>query len=640
MTASDRPRQRKFIHALSFLSLFSLSAAAQSTLLSVFKSPSVTCDYLIVSPRQFLAAAERLAAFRNAYTGDDVSYAKVVDIATLDAEFPTGDTIPRCDEIWYAVNYALQQWTIKPKYLVLLGDDSVAISGFDSLSFPKSAGIMPTCYMYAETTTATIYGKPEFDTLVTYGDFLYHTACDSSALGKMNGAYRYLSIYNTNLAPISVGRIPARTAAECSVYVEKVIAFENGNGARLWYNNAILCADDRMQGKNLDPLGSQHLETCETISDKTLMGFFQTKIYLSSFLVSPAGSHDNARNAYFADVNAGARWCVYFGHGHPDSLSDEGFLRNGDVSRFTNDTTPTMFFSFSCSNGDFLRKPVQQMSRAYLFKPAGGCISYFAATQETYASDNEKLAFDLFSQLSGTERLSLGQAVSNAYALSMDDNMRWYEILGDPALTFLKKKAALSPAVTVDANGMVTFSANDAPSNNGQMKYRCEISYPETTTCIDTVAGPPPQYLSDSILATKEGLLSGPVTAQIPANFKGDKFKFTFYACNPNFEARFDTVLALSAGVLGGARAAIAAGPSMRFNRGIVTISFGLGAKNELPHLSIYNLQGRQCCSVTMHSRSGGAYFDFNEAHLAQGNYVLQVGAAGRMFSQNVLFLR
>ena len=47
-----------------------------------------------VCPHQFLASAERLAAFRNIYTGDDVAYAKVVDLATLDAEFPTGDTIP------------------------------------------------------------------------------------------------------------------------------------------------------------------------------------------------------------------------------------------------------------------------------------------------------------------------------------------------------------------------------------------------------------------------------------------------------------------------------------------------------------------------------------------------------------------
>ena len=205
------------------------------------------------------------------------------------------------------------------------------------------------------------------------------------------------------------------------MYVDKVISFENRNSASLWCNNAILCVDYRMQGTYLYPLGSEHLEASETISDKTLMGFFQSKVYLSSFVASTVGSHDNARNTYFVDVNAGARWCICFGDGHPDSLSDEGFLRNSDAPRFTNDTAPTMFFSFSCSNGDFLRKPVQQMSQAYLFKPTGGCISYFAATQETYATDNEKQAADLFSQTSSTERLSLGQAVSAAFALSRDD---------------------------------------------------------------------------------------------------------------------------------------------------------------------------------------------------------------------------
>jgi Peptidase family C25 len=635
MTNLLRLNRRPWSPILILIVAFTFSAVAQSNLISVFKTPSVSCDYLIVCPHQFLASAQRLAAFRNNFTGDDVAFAKVVELATLDTEFPTGDTIPRCGEIWYAVNYALQQWTVKPKYLVLMGDDSVAITGFDSLSFPKSAGLMPTCYQYADTSTFSA----KLDTSVAYGDFLYCTAYDSSFLEKLRGNYRFGLDLAKIMPVISVGRIPARSAAECSVYVDKVIAFENRNGARPWYNNAILCADDRMQGLNLDPLGAMHLESCETISDNTLMGFFQNKVYLSSFPKSPAGTHDNARSAYFADVNKGARWCIYFGHGSPDSLTDERFLTTGDASLFTNDTTPTMFFAFTCSNADFLRRPSQQMCRAFLFKPTGGCISYFGATQEVYASDNEKLAANLFYQASGTEHLSLGQAVSAAFAQSRDDNMTWYQILGDPALTFLKKKAALSPAIAMDANGLFTFTPNSAV-NNGQLQYQCEISCPATVTCIDTAAGSPLQYQSDSVLASKEGSLNGPVSAQTPADFHGDKVRFTLYASNADLEARFDTVVTLFAGVRGNPHAAIAAAPSLRFSRGIVTVSCAAGAKGESPHLSIYNLQGRLCAGVTMHSRNGDAYFDFNEAHLAQGNYVLQATAGGQVFSQKVLFMR
>jgi hypothetical protein len=621
---------------LILIGLSALSAIAQSTLISVFKSPSVSCDYLIVCPKQFLGSAQRLASFRNTFSGDDVGYARVVDLATLDNEFPTGDTIPRCCEIWYAMKYARMQWTIAPKYLVLIGDDSVSINGFDSLSFPKSAGLMPTCYLRADTTS---YNGSSLDTEVIYTDFLYWTITDSSSFAEGKGGYRYVPL-NFTLAPFSVGRIPARTAAECSAYVEKVISFENRNGARLWYNNAILCADDRMQGLIPDQLGWAHLESCEIISDKTLMGFFQKKVYLSSFLVSAADSHDDARNAYFSDVNSGARWCVYFGHGHPDSLTSEGFLRTNDVGMFTNDTTPTMFFSFSCSNGDYLRKPVKQMCRAYLFKSTGGCISYFAASRESYAYDNECLAVNLFSQDSGSERLSLGEAVSNAFALSRDDNMASYHIFGDPALTFIKRKAALSPSISVDANGLLTFSGNVAASSSGQLYYCCEISYPETTLCIDTIAGPVSKYLSDSVLIVKEGLLNGPVSAKIPANFTGDKIKFTFYACNAEFEARYDTVVVFNVGTHNNVNAAVASGPSVRFIRGIVTVSFLPGLSNEPPQLSIFDLRGRLCQSVAMQSRNSSAFFDFHGTHLSEGNYILRVAAAGRFFTQKVFFLR
>jgi hypothetical protein len=497
---------------------------------------------------------------------------------------------------------------------------------------------MPTCFMDAETTTVQ---NGRLDTSITYSDFIYWIVSDSCSYAEEKGNDRF-NAYNRTMAPFSVGRIPARTVAECSVYVEKVISFENNVNPRLWYNTAILCADDRFMGTIPDVLTSRHFESAETIWDTTLTDFFSRKVYLSSFLKTSSGSHENARNAFFTNVNSGARWCVYFGHGHPDSLSDEGFLRNSDALRFTNDTTPTMFFSFSCSNADFLRKPESQMCREYLFKPSGGCISYFAASYETYSFDNENLALGLFSQARDTARLSLGRAVLNAFSVRADYNMSFYHILGDPALTFGKQKAALSPAVEVGANRVLTFSSNAAAPAGGQLYFRCEISDPKTTTCIDTVYDviPALHYEPDSVIATGQGPLNGPLSIAIPSTFAGDKIKFSFYACNAAYEARYDTVLGFSAATIKNIAAGAATRPSVRFSRGIVTVSFFSGNRNELPRLSIYDLQGRLCRALAMPCRNNNAFFDFREANLSQGNYVLRISAAGQVFTEKVFFLR
>jgi hypothetical protein len=607
----------------------------------VFKTPSIACDYLIICPDQFLASAQRLAAHRNGYAGDDVDHAMAVTLATIEKEFSLPDTLPRGFAIWYAMQYARKNWTGKPKYLVLMGDDSVAVNGFDSTSMPENAGLVPTFVNYVDTSRS--YIDSTLDTTVYYSDFLYSMMTDTTPPVTKDG--RYWNIPNTfDSVSFSIGRIPAQTVAEADNYVSKVIAYEALQGSRGWQNKTILCADDRMQGLRPDPLGSQHLLSSELICDSLLGGFFTSKVYLSSFTKSTMGRHDDARKAFFSRVGSGARWCVYFGHGHEDSLSDEGFLRNMDVGLFANDSAPALFFSFSCSNGDFIRKPVSQMCKSYLFKPSGGCIAYFAASIESYASDNEQLAMALFSQKPGAERLSIGEAVRRAHVMYPLYNSMVYQLLGDPALLFCKKKESFTPAITVGDDGVISVTGITTPQViSGQPFYRYEISCPESIWCIDNIAAPDLNalaYMQDSVIASKEGPLLSSIQAKIPAFVNADKIKFSLYVADNESETRFDTIIAYINGIRVQASARIPHGPVVAYNRGVVTVSVDHTFDDAIPQLSVFDMKGRLVKHAVMPVVRDRASLDLNAMGIAEGNYLLRIKMKRQTFIVKACLLR
>jgi hypothetical protein len=356
--------------------------------------------------------------------------------------------------------------------------------------------------------------------------------------------------------------------------------------------------------------------------------------------------HDEAKKAFFDTVGSGARWCVYFGHGCRDSLADGAFLRSSEAGLFANDSAPVMFFAFTCGNGDFLRRPSPQMCKSFLLKPAGGCISYFSASEEAYASDNEKLARAIFGQNildSIGLGISIGEAVEFARAKCRDDNMKVYQLLGDPALRFRKKDPQLSPTITLGVNGVITVSGIVPPPTGGQTYFRYEISYPETVWCIDSIQYPglgPLSYMKDSVIASAEGVLPVYLGAQIPAGFNADKIKFALYVANDEFESRFEKTFTLGAGARAQAFAKIPQGPAVRFNRSVVTLSFDRAQSGAIPQLSVFDLMGRLIKRAAMSVAKDAAVLDLNTMGICGGNYLIKITVKQQTFVTKVCFLR
>jgi len=440
------------------------------------------------------------------------------------------------------LKYACENWQEKPEYVVLMGDDSVNVTGFDtSTSGPQSVGLMPTLIYEADTTKRV---EQKQDTLLEYTDAIYYTVTDTTdSIPFKKGRHDYWDYPSVRDFPFALGRIPAHTAAECSTYIEKVKGYETANNY-VWYNNVILTADDAYQGELLDQVHPRHIKSTELLAVEGFRGFFIDKIYLSMFERSPTLRHDNAREAFFSTVNQGARWIVYFGHGHPDTLSDEGYLRTGDASLFSNGTAMPGFFSFSCSNGDFIRRDERQMCKTFLFAPNDGCIFYFGGSVETYANSNEQLARSLFTLCDTPDYRSIGKAVLYAHLLNHSSSAaEAYHLLGDPAIAFIRKKLSLTTTVAGITDGSAAVQIDMGQVSDLPVNYSCHIATGDSVSCLDDTST---RWWSEEVTGSFSGNTATSFTIEIPASDMKNNPHFTLYAWNATGEYRFDTTFITS----------------------------------------------------------------------------------------------
>ena len=214
-----------------------------------------------------------------------------------------------------------------------------------------------------------------------------------------------------------------------------------------WKNTVCIVADDNFLNTSIDPIN--HGRSAERIVNECFNDYFVSKCYLSTFTIDEDGNHPNGKKFFFDRIKEGSLFSIFFGHGHHNQLTDEVFLNSNDYPLFKNDSIPTMFFSFSCSNGAFHISTESSMCKQFLFTPQGGCVIYFASPQVQYASTNELYGIKIFKNFSSSSERSIGTIIQEATKLqTVPFN---YYILGDPAIPTMKKKASLS--ITAQTNG-------------------------------------------------------------------------------------------------------------------------------------------------------------------------------------------
>lgn len=259
----------------------------------------------------------------------------------------------------------------RPRFAVLLGDAS-----YDSRDYTGGGALdlVPTRLL------STTWIRTASDSW--FGDF------DGDGVGE-----------------VVVGRLPARNAAEAAAMVAKIVAYETSVVTGDWTRRALVVTD-RGFGAHGDAVSAALPETV-------------------------GAARPTTRAQLLTELNAGAVFVEYGGHGSVETWGAPRLLTSTDARRLGNGTRLPFVSAITCLNGYFHDLFSDSLAEALLRSPNGGAIAVWASSALTDPVAHDPLAEALAASIfAGT----IGDAVLAAQREARHpDVRRAFVLFGDPA---------------------------------------------------------------------------------------------------------------------------------------------------------------------------------------------------------------
>ncbi len=363
-------------------------------------------DLVIVYPKAFQVAAEKLAAHRKAHSNLKVALAET---GQLYNEFSSGRK--DVSAIRDFVKMVYDRSPNRLRYLLLLGDGS-----FDSRNLYKLGGDFVPIYETANSVSP-IYAFPSDD---------YFALLSDDEGGNIN----------YGLLDISVGRLPVKTAREAEDVVNKIIHYDsNPIGLRDWRNRVAFFGDD--EDYNLHTGDADGIATALAAKNPNLN---IDKIYLDAFPqeATPGGTRiplatEALNNSMFKGLLA---W-IYLGHGGTKGLTQERVLKIEDILAWKNFDNMPLIITATCSFAAFDNPAFTSAGELALLNKKGGAIGLYSTVRPVFASSNERLtraSVDTLFYKLNKEVPTLGEVLRLSKNKTGDpSNSRKFLLIGDPS---------------------------------------------------------------------------------------------------------------------------------------------------------------------------------------------------------------
>ncbi len=348
-------------------------------------------DYIAIGPQDLLDAAQPLLDYRR-------SQGLIPQAIPVDAVYDQfGNGLPEPDAIRAFVQYAAENWSPAPRFLLLIGDATYDPRGYIT---PPEANRVPTFLIWT-----------------TYGG---ETATDLP----------FADIDDDGIPDIAVGRIPARTPEQVQTVVQKTLRFEQARVAST--TPRVLAVADGREPRFADDAQS-FLDLVQPA--------YQTDLY------RPAPDTPDADVPLLNRLNDGAFITAYFGHGSVTQWGRDRIFHVDDAQQLRNEILP-IFLNFTCLTGFFIHPEVESLTEALLWQPDGGIAAALAPTSLTLPSDQQFLSNPLAAFLAEHRYATLGELLLAAQQEAMpqqaenvpvvqtgvQDVLNTFLLLGDPAL--------------------------------------------------------------------------------------------------------------------------------------------------------------------------------------------------------------
>jgi hypothetical protein len=342
-------------------------------------------DYLVVTPRAFLAAAEPLLERRRSQG----LRARAVALEEIASVFGAGEASG--EAVRSFLSFAFHSWVRpSPRYLLLLGDSS-----YDPRNFIGSSRPAPLPALWTKTSYLWTVSDP--------------------ALAAVNG--------EDALPDVAIGRLPAATVEEAAALVRKQLDWEDSGQDLL--GPAALVAD------NPDAGGDFEADVAD-IEASFLRGREVARLLVRE---RGAATRDAIRGAF----DGGLSLASYVGHGGAAVWASENVLNSWDAASLLAQPRQPLLLTLNCLNGYFVAPGYDSLAEAFLKVEGRGAIA--AVSPSGLSLDAPAHAFHraLMTQLTSGAHARLGDALvaaQKAYAGTgaMPELLSVYQLLGDPAL--------------------------------------------------------------------------------------------------------------------------------------------------------------------------------------------------------------
>ena len=262
------------------------------------------------------------------------------------------------------------------------------------------------------------------------------------------------SILTSDKIDIGIGRIPARTAAEAAIAVDKIDSYINNREAGAWQNQMCFMGDDGNKNAHMDDANS-----VATMVEEAYPNFVVKRILWDAYnrvSTSTGNRYPDVTRAIKQMMQQGALMMNYSGHGGPAAISHEYVLRLADFQAATSLKLP-IWITASCDIMPFDGQETN-IGEAAVFNPKGGAIAFYGTTRTVYQPQNRlmNLSFTrhVLSKETSGKPIAIGEAVrltknelittgvftgydgngNETHSTDRSENRMQYSLLGDPAL--------------------------------------------------------------------------------------------------------------------------------------------------------------------------------------------------------------
>jgi hypothetical protein len=378
-----------------------------------------TPEFLIISHPNFMSSAQELADFHRMQDGMSVEVVNVNDVYN---EFSSGSKSATGIRNFIKMIYDRGNTL---KYVLLFGDGS-----YDNRNIMgRGLNFIPTYQSSNSLDPLNSYVSDDYFVMLDAGESLSNGSID-----------------------LGIGRIPASTAYQAQLVVDKIKRYYEPEALGDWRNVVCVIGDDGDTGI--------HMRQSEQIADSLNSNhgeFITDKIYFDAYAedVTPAGERYPDVNAAINErVEKGVLILNYIGHANNSFLAHEHVLEKGDINSWSNRNQLPIFVTATC---EFSRFDADETSAGeeVLMNPNGGGIVLFSTTRVVTSGANFMLSRSfyryIFAKDENGEHYRMGDVMRLAKSnLANGINKRNFSLLADPALKLSYPKYQV---VTTSING-------------------------------------------------------------------------------------------------------------------------------------------------------------------------------------------